>query len=267
MVESIEVKIVEDKFISRLQENFAECESGFRIQESDCLSELRKLTSAKLLRNELETKYPLGKSLSIRIIPKEERSGKWFKKTTAAQQNQIFLTGKVIIRLERFVEKGSDDEPLSLSELHSILTKETELANRNRYESILGLYSPTGWSQDATDFIQNDPPGSGWASNRIYPVLIGPEINELVWDTKSEKLSKYIQYFCGLTLEERSRICKNEIQRAILVQEFANIAKIAQSHGFELDFVKKIAKEIASGSKELVITKVSGVGLVLKKKI
>lgn len=259
MADTTEAKVREGRFIGRLAENLVAVENAGGIQESDKLAELRKLTGGKLLRNELEAKYPLSRSLSIRVTPRSGLFGK--------EEPSIVLTGKVVVRLDRFVEAGGDEEAISLAELNTALSKESDLANRSRFESILALYSPTGWAEDAKVFVQNEPPGSGWASNSVYPVLIGPEITELVWDKKSDNLSKYIHCFCGLTLKERGRICEDEIQRAILVQEFANLEKIAQTNGFDLDFVKRIAKEIASGSKDLAVAKVSGVGLVLKKKI
>jgi hypothetical protein len=175
--------------------------------------------------------------------------------------------GKVIIRLERFVEQNGDSEPMSLGELNVILSRESDLAARSCYECVLGLFSPTGWAEDAKRFIENDPPGSGWASNRVNPVLIGPEITELVWDKNSGRLSKYIQCFCGLTLAEREQVCKEAIKRAILVQEFANISKIAADNSFDMDFVKGVAEQIGSEEKNLKLTKVKDVGLVLKRRI
>lgn len=259
MIDTTRTKLSEDQFITRFRENLAAVDNAGGIQEADNLSELRKLTGGKLLRNELEAKYPLGKTLSMRITPKS----RLFDKSEQA----IVLTGKVIVRLDKFVEKGSDDEAISLSELNTILSKESDLASRSRYESVLGLYSPTGWAEDAKAFGANDPPGSGWASSKVHPVLIGLEITELVWDKNSKKLGEYIQCFCGLTLTERQQVCKDAIKRAILVQEFANLGKIAEENGFDMDFVKGAAEKIGSEEKNLKLTKVKDVGLVLKKKI
>jgi len=253
------MKICEDKFIFRLRENLLSIENASGIQEADNLAELRKLTGGKLLRNELEAKYPLGKSLSMRITSK----GGMFKK----DEQSIVLTGKVIVRLERFVEKGSDDEPISLNELNSILSKESDLANRSRFQLVPGLYSPTGWAEEAKGFVENEPPGSGWASNAVWPVLIGPEITELVWDRNSKLPAGYISVFCGLTLGEREQVCKEAIKRAILVQEFANLQKIAAENDFDMDFVRGVAERIGSEEKNLKLTKVKDVGLVLKRRI
>jgi len=253
------MKVYEDKFISRLRENLATVGPAGGIQESDNIAELRKLTGGKLLRSELEAKYPLGKSLSIRITPKSGLFGK--------EQSSIILAGKVIVRLDKLVNNGSDEEAISLGELNTILSKESDLANRSCYEAVLGLYSPTSWAQEAKQFIANDPPGSGWASNKVFPVLIGPEITELVWDKKSKKLAEYIQYFCGLTLAERQQVCKDVIKQAVLVQEFANLEKIAKERGFDIEFVKEIAKELSLSDKKLKIVNVKDVGLVLKRRI
>ena len=259
MIEYKQTKLKEEQFISRLRENLLSIGNASGIQETDNLAELRKLTGGKLLRSELETKYPSSKSLSMRITPK---AGLFAK-----EKRSIVLAGKTIVRLKRFVEKGGDDEPISLSELNTILTKESDLASRNCHESVLGLCSPTGWVDDAKAFIANDPPGSGWASNRVHPILIGPDITELVWDKKSGRLNRYIQCFCGLTLTEREQVCKDAIKKTILVQEFANLSKIAVKNGFDMDFVKGVAEKISSEEKNMKLTKVKDVGLVLKRKI
>ncbi|MFA5292143.1 MAG: hypothetical protein WC496_03820 [Phycisphaerae bacterium] len=259
MINSAKKKICEDKFIGRLRENLAMVENHGPIQEGDNLSELRKLTEGKMLRSELESKFPSGKFISIRITTRAGLFGK--------RQRPIELTGKVIIRLDRLVKSGNDDEPISLGELSAILSKESDLATRGCFDCILGLFSPTGWNDEAKRFVINEPSGSGWASNAVYPILAGPEIPELVWDRKSTRLSEYIQYFCGLTLDERGRVCRDAIKRAVMVREFANLEKIAIENSFSLEFVKDIAGQFAAESEDMVLSKVSGVGFVLKKKI
>jgi hypothetical protein len=73
--------------------------------------------------------------------------------------------------------------------------------------------------------------------------------------------------FRGLTLEERSRICRDLIQRAILVQDFANLQKIADANGFDIAFVKEVAKGLCGENKELKLPTVRDVGPVLKRRI
>jgi hypothetical protein len=116
MLDNAKVKIVEDRFISRLRENLTAVENAGGIREGDNLAELRKLTEGKLSRNELEVKYPQGKSISMRITGKASLFGK--------QQRPIELAGKVVVRLERLVMAGDDDEQISLDELNATLSKD-----------------------------------------------------------------------------------------------------------------------------------------------
>ena len=257
MIDGTKVKVMEDKFIGRLRENMAAVENLDGIQAEDNIAELRKLTGGKLLRSELEAKYPVGKSLSVRIVSRRKLFGKG--------QLPLVLTGKVIVRLDRFVEKDSDDEAISLGELNVILNKESDLANRSRYELILGLFSPTGWMEDARKFVENDSPGAGWASSYVHPILIGPEITELTWDKKSEKIRGHMQCFSGLTMQERSRVCKEKIEQEILVHDFANLERIAKVEDFDIGFVRKIAESLSNKRKDLTLTTVRDVGLVLKR--
>ena len=251
-----QVKLKEGQFLGRLRENMA---GAGTLSASDSLAELRRLTEGRFLRSELEAKYPLGRAIFVRVHSKARSIGK--------VGPQTMLTGRVVVRLERFVEQGADDEPISMTELHGILSQESDAARRNRYESMLGLFSPTGWVGEARRFVQNEPPGSGWAATTVHPILIGPEITEMVWDPKDGKLRQYIQYFCGLTVEERRRVCTDEIQRAIVIQEFANLEKIAAAKGFDIEFVKGVAKELCKGARDLKLATVRGVGPVVKRTI
>jgi len=251
-------KLAEEQFISRFRENISESSGCAAVRTLDCVDRLRDLTKGTLLRRELEAKYPLGKSMAAQIDGRPERLSK--------QGDRFMLTGRVVLRLECFVEQGYDEDPLLLMELHRILSEETDVATRNRCGSLLGLFSPTGWTEDARQFVKNDPPGSGWACGVVHPILIGPAIAELLWDTRDAQLRKYVQYFCGLTLEERKRVCRDEIQKAVVVQDFANLEKIAEARGFGVEFVKGVAKDLCRDSTDLKLATVRGVGPVVKRR-
>ena len=252
-------KLAEEQFISRFRENIAESLGSATLRTSDCVDRLRDLTRGTLLRRELEAKYPLGKSVAIQIGGTCGLFGK--------QTGRVMLTSRVMLRLERFVEQEVDNEPLSIAILHGVLTEEADAAVRSRNESVLGLFSPTGWAEAARQFVRNDPPGSGWAARSVHPILIGPRIAELFWDTRDGKLRPYVPRFCGLTVEERKSVCRDDIQRAIVIQEFANLEKIAGARGFDIDFVKDVAGDLCKGSKDLKLAAVRGVGPVVKRTI
>lgn len=116
-------------------------------------------------------------------------------------------------------------------------------------------------------FVKNDPPGSGWASGVVRPILIGPAITNLTWDGKDATLGAYIQHFCGLTQDERRRVCRDEIRKAVVVQDFANLQKIAEAKGFVLDFVKDVAKDLCQETTDLKLATVRGVGPVVKRRM
>ncbi|OHB64075.1 MAG: hypothetical protein A2Y77_12375 [Planctomycetes bacterium RBG_13_62_9] len=257
MVRCDDAKLKEDQFIARLSGNVGAGTGFGPPQAGDSLTLLREATGGKLLRAELERQYPLCRTISVRA----GGPGGLFAK----QGDAVVLKGCVVARLKKLVEQGHDEETLSLSELHARLQEEAEAAGRNKCALILALFSPTGWAAEAQQFVRNDPPGSGWASGVVHPILIGPEITELVWDMKDSKLRPYVQYFCGLTVEERKSVCRDEIQRAVLIQEFANLEKIAEARGFDVGFVKDVAKELCRQSKELKLATVRGVGPVVKR--
>jgi hypothetical protein len=252
-------RLAEEQFISRLRENIAESLGSGTVRASDSVNRLRDLTDGTLLRRELEAKYPLGKSVAVQMTGAPGLFGR--------RAGSVMLTGRVVLRLERFVEQECDEEPLSLIELHRVLAEEADVAARNRCESVLGLFSPTGWAGQAGQFVRNDPPGSGWASGVVHPVLIGPLVAELLWDTKDATLRQYVQLLCGLTLQERKQVCRDEIQKAVVVQDFANIQKIAEASGFAVDLVKDVAKDLCQETAGLKLATVKGVGPVVKRRM
>ena len=255
-----ELKQLEDQFISRLRDNVQGLPGVGGIRSGDDLSALRKLTDGKLLRSELEEGFPLGRSLSVQMAAK--KAG-FFAKATGP----LTLKGRVILHLESVVEHGEDDEPMGVSRLSTLLKQEANDAQRYRAKLVLGLYSPTGWSEDARRFVRNDPPGSGWASRAAFPILIGSSTTDLLWDRNGDAIGPYLECFCGLTLEERNRVCRDRLERAVLVQEFANLEAVANECGFALDLVTVVARDMAAGGKDLVVKKVAGVGVVLKKRV
>ncbi len=258
MPNSAQSKLAEDQFMSRLRDNLMALPGSGALETDDRIAELRKLTAGRMLRAELEAKFPLGRSLSVQVSG--AKTGLFAKATSS-----VTLAGRVILHLERLVETGADDEPVCLMELNVLLSKEKEIAQRYQYVSILGLFSPTDWAADAKAFVANDPPGFGWASEHVNPILIGAQVTELQWDHNNDSLQPHVECFCGLTLQERKKVCQDKLQRAILVQEFAGLRAIAEENGFSPNFVKTVAKELASADKRLTVKKVSGVGWVVKK--
>lgn len=259
MVDTEVAKLAEEQFVSRFRENISESFRSATVRTSDCVDRLRDLTKGTLLRRELEAKYPLGKGVAAQIDAKPGLFG--------GRMEKVVLTGRVMLRLERFIEQDRDDQPLSLMELHRVLSEEADVATRNRCGSVLGLFSPVGWAEDASQFVKNDPPGSGWASGVVHPILIGPAVTDLTWDGKDATLRAYIQHFCGLTQDERRRVCRDEIQKAVVVQHFANLQKIAEARGFVLDFVEDVAKDLCQETADLRLATVRGVGPVVKRRM
>lgn len=260
MLINSQIKIIEDQFIARLRENLDALSGVGMMQMEDGLKQLRQLTEGKMLRGELETKFPMAKSLRVQVTPK--RSG-FFGKAEAA----LAVIGQVVVDLPSCIRNEGGDEAVTLTRLHALLNGESECSRKLGGSAVLGLFSPTGWEEVALQFVRNDPPGSGWASGTVSVILIGPAVTDLVWDTRDKRVQRYVEYFCGLTLSERRDVCRERIERALLVQEFANLETIASEQGFSLEFVKEIAKGVAAGDKDLSMKKVAGVGWVVKKKI
>ena len=260
MPSTTQSKLAEDQFMSRLRDNLMALPGVGVPETGERIAELRKLTDGRMLRAELEAKFPLGRSLSVQV-------GRAKTGLFARAGAPVTLAGWVILHLERLAETDADDEPVSLMELNALLNREKEIAQRYQRVSILGLFSPTDWAADAKVFGANDPPGSGWASEQVHPILIGPQVTELQWDHNNERLQPYVETFCGLTLQERKKVCHDRLERTILVQEFAGLRAIAEENGFSPDFVRGVAKEMAAADKRLTVKKVSGVGWVVKKRM
>ncbi len=258
-MDTARIKQMEDKFIMRLSENLKAVKGAGVIESDDEIGRLRQLTGGKLLRNELESEYPAGRELSVRIQP----AGRFHRAEKAA----TIIRGKAVLRLDKITEQGGDEDPLELDELAGFLSAESARCGRNLSRVILGLFSPTGWTPDSVSYILNDPPGSGWTSGVAHPVLIGPEITALNMDKKNETVKPYMQCFCGLTFPERMEVCRESLERDLRVKEFASIRGIASENGFEYSFVMDVARKLAGERSDYAVKKIPGAGVVLKKKL
>ena len=169
MPSNTQSKLAEDQFMSRLWDNLMALPGIGTPEKGERIAELRKLTHGKMLRAELEAKFPLGRSLSVQV-------GRLKTGLFAKASDPVTLTGRVVLHLERLVETDADDEPVSLMELNALLNKERELAQRYQRVAVLGLFSPTDWAAEVKAFVVNDPPGSGWASEQVHPILVGAQV-------------------------------------------------------------------------------------------
>lgn len=260
MPNNAQIKLAEDQFVARLRENLKALPGTDMQQTDDRLRELRQGTHGKLLRQELEATFPLGRAVTVQVTPKRRA---WFAKS----MSPVTLTGQVLVDLSQCIESGGQDPPAVLTQLHERLQRESEQRGRLGNEALLGLFSPTGWDDAACQFARNDPPGSGWASGTVSVILIGPGVTDVVWDVEDLRAQQYVECFCGLTRTERQNVCREKIERALLVQEFANLEDLARDQGFSFPFVKDLAQGVASGANNLALKNVSGVGWVIKKKI
>lgn len=150
----------------------------------------------------------------------------------------LILELRFLARLERFCTTGADDAPASLEDIEEVLTELRHEHSHTGAAYIVGLASPTGWSQEAMAAV-------GKASTpEVRLFLIDPHTGAVFYDEQDPETGKYAGLFRLPTAAE-DRVSLAEQLRAELNERSGVILRdFAATLGADIQLVLEAAQEI-----------------------
>ena len=91
---------------------------------------------------------------------------------------RIVVEALTFVRTKRYKEKGYDLEPATLHEVSDIVWRALEEARSSGHIHILIIASPTGFTNEAIEFISGEP-GKAFISDRLVVALYDPVENKI----------------------------------------------------------------------------------------
>ncbi len=185
--------------------------------------------------------------------------------TLEAEKGLVFKSRcQVSVELASLADLGA---PASVERLKGpIGWCEHRVRNRLDLHAVLAVFSASGWQEEAVAYARNDPPGSGYAGGRVHLVLVGPAATDVVTCGHDEVARALRPVLRGRTEDEEEAVAREAIERALTLDDYAVLDRVASGGGLDPACVERAAREMASRDEALRIEKLRGAGRVLRRR-
>lgn len=193
--------------------------------------------------NEDPNKYP--ENLSARY---EVTSSKFLG---LSKSTELIIEASMISDLEAYAENGFDAIPADLDAFLSEVNRVVREAEKNDYKYILGLISPTGWSEEVKKQLKEVSKGSRYSKD-VSICLVDLQSGELVYDRSDELMDLNSHLFKPQVEEELIKNCLETIEQGYIEDlgtDSVLMSTIADEHNFEPNIVKRAFNELESREK------------------
>jgi len=178
---------------------------------------------------------------------------------------RLVLEALSYARLERYLKEGFDTEPATLDELVVLLNDLVRTAETENAISIIGLASPTGWSEEAEAYVSADVSGKSFSHRLVMPCLIDLQSGRLVYSL-DDRLLPFVSLFSP-------RLFAEEVQEAVAyVRETLDakvgsltLNQVVERLAVEPAVVQEAFRKLKSSGQYLV-DDITGLGLVISQK-
>ncbi len=165
--------------------------------------------------------------------------------------------------LQTFVENGFDTIPLQLGELLGYLNAAIERAERTKTALVVAFTSPTGWSEEAVDYISGSHGTAAFHHRFVIPFLVDQYDGTVIRDKLDERATDYDRIFTPYfrhELIERARLYTRE--RLFSTRRSASASEIAQSLNLGKELVEEAFKELEQ-NEQFTLVNLDEIGLVI----
>lgn len=158
----------------------------------------------------------------------------------------LILEIRFVGRLERYCKTGTDDAPVTIEELMVILEELTEEQKTQRSAHVVGLASPTGWTEDAVDYIRNTGRGTSFRNEYVRPFLIDLRTDAVYYDELNEGTARFAGLFRLPTEVEDQAVLVERIRSDLAGRSGIILGDFAQEIGVSLELIQEAARTLAS---------------------
>lgn len=157
-------------------------------------------------------------------------------------ETEMVIEARVVSNLHAYAENGFNERPAGLDAVLSIVNEVVREAEDGEYEYLLGLASPTGWSEQ----VQSELLGGEFSTTRysryVSLCLIDLQTGTVVYDDSDELIRENLHLFELPTESERVEECIETIRSAYLDDIGLNsvlLEDVVTEHGYDQQIVKR----------------------------
>lgn len=157
-------------------------------------------------------------------------------------QTETVIEAQVLSNLHAHVENGFDASPADLDALLSVVNEAVAEAEEGEYTYLLGLASPTGWSDRVRKQIENDGRSKTRYSKHLSLCLINLQDGSLIYDESDPLVAENADLFAPPVATERVTECVETVRNAYVDdvgQESVLLRDVVEEYGYDAQIVKR----------------------------
>lgn len=185
-----------------------------------------------ILEDEYPDQYPLNATARYEITS----SGTFgFGNTT-----EMVIEASVVSNLDAYVTNGFDAQPTNLDTLLAIINQAVEEAEERGYTYLLGIASPTGWSQQVHEQVENE--AKTRYSRHVSICLINLQDGSLIYDESDPVASENATLFAPPVRDEQVQDCVETVQKEYVSdigRESVLLRDVVEKHEYDSQVVKR----------------------------
>ena len=215
------------------------------------------------IQDESHFNPPATTTKALTHIPTNRRSRYTF--WDKAGQQVLTIEAASQTRLINYIRDGFDTAPLTDADLMNWLLTYVTAAEQADTPWVVGIASPTGWTEAAQALITGKQPGEAWAHTLVHPCLIDLDKRVCYAATTNSFIQFYLSLFTLMLPEEEIALVEQHITQTVPYQGSLAASDIQQALMVDTDAITTaFARLEAAGT--YFIEDVAGIGRVIARR-
>ena len=152
-------------------------------------------------------------------------------------------------------------KPKSKHELLALLDSKARINQRQGTFTVLGLFSPTGWDEEAAQSVCGK---ERFISPNLAPILISDSV--LNFDKDSVLSAFFAQFFNFELLRDRVKNCKEAIENELIGVQYVSLENLRSNLRYPATFIEKVMLEMARNNDFIVFEEEKDIGKILRRR-
>ena len=155
---------------------------------------------------------------------------------------EMIIEARVLSNLHAYANNGFDAKPADLDTLLAVVNEVVDEAEEGKYTYLIGLASPTGWSEQVRTQIQNDELSRARYSRHVSICLVNLQDGSLIYDESDEIVRENADLFAPPVDSERFQACLDTIREEYVDDvgtESLLLRDVVDEEGYAAQVVKR----------------------------
>jgi hypothetical protein len=166
-----------------------------------------------------------------------------------SEATEMLIEATVCSDLEAHADSGFDATPADIDDLLELVNDAVREAELKEAPYLLGIASPTGWTDQVERRISDDDIARTTYSRQVSICLVDLRDGRVIYDQSDPLVSDNVEFFERAIGAERAEECASVVRATYVdspARETVGLGEVCDEHGFERHIVKRAFERLES---------------------